>query len=112
MKKSIGIRKTNHNSTFYCPAYERTTCCMTLIIKSINYSFHNYKHLHFIEDDNFRPYLMSYGRARTDYINAVIIPVSLYFIRFFERFKLKESKSYWRFYIFVRFKTKKWSQYS
>ncbi|CAG2215467.1 Tyrosine-protein phosphatase non-receptor type 7 [Mytilus edulis] len=24
--------------------------------------------------DNFRPYLMSYGRARTDYINAVIIP--------------------------------------
>ncbi|XP_076115420.1 receptor-type tyrosine-protein phosphatase epsilon-like [Mytilus galloprovincialis] len=24
--------------------------------------------------DNFRPYLMSYGKTRTDYINAVIIP--------------------------------------
>ncbi|XP_052105234.1 receptor-type tyrosine-protein phosphatase alpha-like [Mytilus californianus] len=28
---------------------------------------------HFV-DDNFRPYLMSYGKTRNDYINAVIIP--------------------------------------
>ena len=28
-------------------------------------------------DDSYSPFLMLYGRSRNDYINAVIIPVSL-----------------------------------
>jgi hypothetical protein len=30
----------------------------------------------YFTDDDFRPFLMSYGKSSNDYINAVIIPVS------------------------------------
>ena len=37
------------------------------------YTWYTYLYL----DDSYRPFLMSYGRSRNNYINAVIIPVSL-----------------------------------
>jgi len=41
-------------------------------IKSISHHFI----IVFFIDDDFRPFLMSFGKSSNDYINAVIIPVS------------------------------------
>ena len=51
--------------------------CSNYIIMIINQTWLKYNAFLFV-DDKYRPFLMSYEKSRNDYINAVIIPVSLY----------------------------------